>query len=89
MAASTATYAIRITDNGGRIDTTVGDVLTYTDTCFFVAKHQNDDEASKMRVEGMIDVGGSGGELSEDPGALLTSRPAAGGETFEILESLK
>lgn len=111
MGASTATYGARLTDSAARVSATLGDLTSHQNAIYFVAKHQTDKSAAKIRVTGVIDnvsTGAVHADLdvlasdpawrkgvydatweAEDGSAKLWSLPAKGGETLEILESLK
>jgi len=69
MATSSATYAARESDSGAYINTQLLDAdgaaldlttLGYATAVFFVAKHQTDTAAPKIRETGVIDVAGEG-----------------------------
>lgn len=109
MAASNATYACRVTDDGGYLAATLGDLQTYTTKIWFVAKHQSDGDAPKIRIEGTIVTPSTGAVWvnlapktnnfrkglydshweAEDATGKLWAVPTTGGDTLEILESLK
>jgi hypothetical protein len=109
MAASQETYACRVTDTGGYLAATLGDLQTFTSKIWFVAKHVSDTGAPLIRVEGTVDNPSTGAVSvnlapsnngfrvgvydshweAEDSGGLLWALPTTGGDTLEILESLK
>lgn len=60
MAVSTASYAARVTDSSARISDTIGDITSHSTAVYFVAKHQTDAGAPKIRVTGTVSDAATG-----------------------------